>query len=266
MEDKILPFLHCSLDIFGLSNIPGLEVGGYVDSMLNSVPLAYYGAILVSFGAVILAYIWTNSKLKNNVEDDDKVGNQTLDNEVEVCDDNLESLANSDSFEISPLDECEFVPLVSHEEDQRIAAELAPKTKYIPLDADNPTAHVNAYLDMVHDDSEEYSDDDEAVIKARNFTTDDLSKYISEKDLHILDDPRESPSRRGTVMSRVKKARQRALRRTVEKDMSAEDRLREQMAANQMLARVYTVMRENKEMFGDTSFEDVKSQMDLYKA
>ena len=30
--------------------------------------------------------------------------------------------------------------------------------------------------------------------------------------------------------------------------------------------RVYTVMRENKELFGETSFEDVKAQMDLYKA
>ena len=42
-------------------------------------------------------------------------------------------------------------------------------------------------------------------------------------------------------MSRVKKARQRAIRNAVERDMTAEDRLREQMAANQMLARVYTV-------------------------
>ena len=67
-------------------------------------------------------------------------------------------------------------------------------------------------------------------------------------------------------MSRVKKARQRAIRNAVERDMTAEDRLREQMAANQMLARVYTIMRENKEVFGDTSFEDVKSQMDMYKA
>ena len=30
--------------------------------------------------------------------------------------------------------------------------------------------------------------------------------------------------------------------------------------------RVYTIMRENKDAFGDTSFEDVKAQMDLYKA
>ena len=30
--------------------------------------------------------------------------------------------------------------------------------------------------------------------------------------------------------------------------------------------RVYTLMRENQEMFGETSFDQVKSQMDLYKA
>jgi len=38
------------------------------------------------------------------------------------------------------------------------------------------------------------------------------------------------------------------------------------MAANQMLSRVYTLMRENQDMFGETSFDQVKSQMDLYKA
>ena len=70
--------------------------------------------------------------------------------------------------------------------------------------------------------------------------------------------------------------------------MSADDRMKEQMAANQMLSRcstflisswhtevvknenplcrVYTLMRENQEMFGETSFDQVKSQMDLYKA
>jgi len=64
----------------------------------------------------------------------------------------------------------------------------------------------------------------------------------------------------------VKKARQRALRNAVEKDMTADERMRETMAASQALSRVYTVMRENKELFGETSFEDVKAQMDLYKA
>ena len=32
------------------------------------------------------------------------------------------------------------------------------------------------------------------------------------------------------------------------------------------LSRVYTIMRENEEAFGNTSFEDVKDQMNLYKA
>ena len=115
-------------------------------------------------------------------------------------------------------------------------------------------------------DSDDDSMNGEVLKQAKDFTTEDLSKYVTAKDLHVLDDPRESPSRRGSVMSRVKKARQRAIRNAVEKEMTSEDRLREQMAANQMLARVYTVMRENKEVFGDTSFDDVKSQMDLYKA
>ena len=232
--------------------------------MLGYTPLAYCGAVLVTLGALAWAAVWSGRPDDSRVE----VGTQT---EATAVEETVTATANS--FDISPLDECEFVPLLSDEEDKRIAAEIAPKTSYIPLDEENPTAHVNAYLDMVHagdeDDGTEEDDDsvDGGVLqKAKDYTTDDLSKYINPKDLHILDDPRESPSRRGSVMSRVKKARQRAIRNAVERDMTAEDRLREQMAANQMLARVYTIMRENKGVFGDTSFEDVKSQMDMYKA
>merc|ERR1719323_1427637 len=171
------------------------------------------------------------------------------------------------SFEISATDECEFIPLVSEEEDKRIAAEIAPKTKFMELDRSNPGAHLNMYLDCLHGgDEQEDSDDQSDIDMVKDFRREDLGQYVSEKDLNVLDDPRESPSRRGTVISRVKKARQRALRNAVEKNMNAEDRLKEQMAANQMLSKVYSLMRENKEMFGETSFEQVKSQMDLYKA
>ena len=97
------------------------------------------------------------------------------------------------------------------------------------------------YLDMLHGkekvDSDDNDDDDDEVVVHDLKQREDFSKYVSEKDLHVLDDPRESPSRRGTVLSRVKKARQRAIRNQVEKNMTADDRLKEQMAANQMLSR-----------------------------
>merc|ERR1719348_410144 len=164
------------------------------------------------------------------------------------------------------IESLEFIPLVSEEEDKRIAEEIAPKTQYKELDPDNPSAHFSMYLDMLHGreegDSDDDDDDDEVVVHDLK-QREDFSKYVTEKDLHVLDDPRESPSRRGTVMSRVKKARQRAIRNQVEKTMTADDRLKEQMAANQMLSRVYTLMRENQDMFGETSFDQVKSQMDL---
>merc|ERR550539_1083761 len=56
------------------------------------------------------------------------------------------------NFEIGASDECQFVPLVSEEEDRRIAAEIAPKSRYIPLDPDQPTAHLKTYLDLMNDD------------------------------------------------------------------------------------------------------------------
>ena len=177
------------------------------------------------------------------------------------------------------------MPLVSEEEDRRIAAEIAPKSRYIPLDPDHPTAHLRTYLDLMNDDEVEEGEEED-LTDLRDFR-EDLGRYVTDRDLHVLDDPRESPSRRGSVISRVKKARQRAIRNAVERNMNADDRMKEQMVTNQTLARyqhsvfwdsnqnsiskliacrVYAIMRENKEVFGNTSFEDVKAQMDLYKA
>ena len=73
-------------------------------------------------------------------------------------------------------------------------------------------AHLNMYLDVLHGAASDTEDEAE-VDTAREFRHEDLGQYVTEKDLHALDDPRESPSRRGSVMTRVKKARQRALRR-----------------------------------------------------
>merc|ERR1719147_110243 len=74
-----------------------------------------------------------------------------------------------------------------------------------------------------------------------------------------------SSNRAESMMSTVKKARQKAIRDAVERDMTEEERDRENKAANEMLAKVYSVMKENEEVFGTTSFDDVKSQMELYK-
>ena len=100
---------------------------------------------------------------------------------------------------------------MSEEEDRRIAAEIAPRTRYMELDPNNPGAHLNMYLDSLHG-GEPDSDEEAEMDTVRDFRREDLGQFVSEKDLHVLDDPRESPSRRGSVMSRVKKARQRALR------------------------------------------------------
>lgn len=245
-------FLHLSLDRLGLSSVPGLEVGGYLDSMLNNLPPIYYVTLAATFLLVGISYFF---KMDNTRQEPREPS--TPEDEVDDED--------SNNFEIGATDECEFVPLVSEEEDLRIAAEMAPKSRYIPLDPDHPTAHLKTYLDLMHD-TEEGEDGEDVSTDMSDFRREDLGKYVTDKDLHVLDDPRESPSRRGSVMARVKKARQRAIRNAVERNMNADDRLKEQMITNQTLARVYTIMRENKEAFGDTSFEDVKAQMELYKA
>jgi len=68
-----------------------------------------------------------------------------------------------------------------------------------------------------------------------------------------------------SLFSRVKKARNKAIRETLEKDMSTEEKMREQDATNDMLNRVYNLMQENEEMFGSPTIEELQSQMELYK-
>jgi len=43
----------------GLEDVSGLEPGGYLEVMLQQVPIVYWGALAVSFGAVFAAWWWT---------------------------------------------------------------------------------------------------------------------------------------------------------------------------------------------------------------
>lgn len=255
---SLLSMLRHCLGWLGMAEVSGLEESGYLEAMLQQVPTVYYGGILLSLAAVGAAWFWTQKQQEISKIVTEKELDGAKEKEIEEMKQNGLNEGGR-LFEISPDDECEFVPLLSPEEDTRVAQEMAPKSQYIPLDPDNPMLQVKNYLRRRRGENVEGELGDD-------FIGEDLGKYLKPGDLHILEDPRESPSRKGSVMSRVKKARQRALRNAVERDMTADDRLKETMAANQTLARVYTVMRENKQLFGETSFDDVKSQMDLYKA
>jgi len=245
---------HC-LGWLGMDEVTGLEEGGYLEAMLQQVPTIYFGGVILSLAAVGVAWFW--GRQKKEIEINEKMTDKEKDESKEEIEETKYN--GGGQFEISPDDECEFVPLLSPEEDARVAAEMAPKSQYIPLDPDNPMMQVQNYLRRRRGENIEGESEDD-------FIGEDIGKYLKPGDLNILEDPRESPSRKGSVMSRVKKARQRALRNAVERDMTADDRLKETMAANQQLARVYSMMRENKELFGEPSFDDVKSQMELYKA
>jgi len=237
--------LAWTLAQIGLEDVSGLEPGGYLEVMLQQIPTIYWGTLAMSIGAVLAAFWW--SWPSQNIP-------QINDASHEQEGEEEENQQTSNCFEISPDDECEFVPNNPEEDASRVPA----SSKYIPLDPARPGQQVLEHLAELRGEEEEVS--------LTEFPKEDLAKYLSPADLHVLEDPRESPSRKGSLISRVKKARQRALRNAVERDMTADERMRETMAASQALARVYTVMRENKELFGETSFEDVKAQMDLYKA
>ena len=107
-----------------ISYWPGLEVGGYLDSMLNTVPSLYYASVVGSFLLLAWAYHRHKERLQQPPEPEPDPAPGSEQEPV--------------SFEISATDECEFVPLVSEEEDRRIAAEIAPKSKYMELDPNQP--------------------------------------------------------------------------------------------------------------------------------
>jgi len=158
---SLLPFLHCSLDFLNLHNIPGFEIGGYLDSLLQSTSPLYFGLIFLSFLIFVLGQWRAESTRKGDV--------------------------NFTQVDQNPLQQL------------RMSGSTKPK-----------------------DDKE-------------------------------------------CLFSRVKKARNKAIRETLEKDMTPEEKMREKDATKDMLNRVYNLMQENEEMFGSTSIEELQSQMELYK-
>lgn len=235
------PLLRPLLAWLGMDRLPGLEQGGYLEAMVQRVPAVYCLGLAGTLAALLAAWLWAAPPL----EEEEAV----LEHDQEE-----ETVCSNGSFEISPGDECEFVAL-SPEED---AARRPPPSQYIPLDPASPGRQVREFLARRRGE--------EPGEEGGEWQGEDLGRYLGPGDIGVRADPRESPSRQGSLISRVKKARQRSLRTAVERDMTADDRLKESMMVTQQMARVYTMMRENKEMFGNTSFEDVTAQMDLYKA
>ena len=113
-----------------ISCCPGLEVGGYLDSMLNTVPSLYYASVVGSF----LLLAWAYHRHKERLQRPPEPAPEPQPDPAPGSEQEQEPV----SFEISATDECEFVPLVSEEEDRRIAAEIAPKSKYMELDPNQP--------------------------------------------------------------------------------------------------------------------------------
>ena len=57
-----------------------------------------------------------------------------------------------DSFEISPDDECEFVPLSAEDDEARMRKEESRESSYVPLDPDNPSLHLRSHLELLGGD------------------------------------------------------------------------------------------------------------------
>ena len=103
--------------------------------MINSSSTVY----LVSVGVSLVLVLWTMISRRGKDETEPEISS--------ASDESEEVLVESDEnqFEISATDECEFIPLLSEEEDRRVGEEIAPKTRYMQLDQQNPGVR---YLDI----------------------------------------------------------------------------------------------------------------------
>jgi len=325
-------WFHFCLDVLGLGDISGLEPGGYFDAMLTNTSAIYYCALLVSFGALTVAWIATEraagqrkqEKEKRAKRNNDKVEKKSkverkneevvvkkeevspsetrplsIDKKVVVEDKKSDTLSKFSNiyagkvdaeesekkpdtyvlnghtyrnFEITADDEVTFTPFVSEEEDKAYCEKFL-NTNYVPLDQAQPGVQVNAFLDRTNGDIIKNSDDDddesdiepteEELEAAKKFLPEDYRQYLTPKELTVLDDPRESPSRRGTIIERVKKARMRYIRKQLEKGMNSEDHVKEKMAETQCIARVWQIMKDDP-CFGGMTLDDIKRQMSMY--
>ncbi|XP_064083926.1 matrix-remodeling-associated protein 7-like isoform X2 [Macrobrachium nipponense] len=85
----------------------------------------------------------------------------------------------------------------------------------------------------------------------------DIREESEEKDLgsKILEEKRHVD---------LKNAQRRALERSMENQLTAEQREAEREAQSQQLAAIFKMMQEQEEKFGKTSIDDIKDQMKLY--
>ena len=132
--------------------VTGLEAGGYFEVMLQQVffaflkstlfvfphrnkitaifcqiPTIYWGTLAISIGAVLAAFWW--SWPSQNFPQINDASHEKEEEEEEQT---------SNCFEISPDDECEFVPNNPEEDASRVPA----SSKYIPLDPARPGQQV----------------------------------------------------------------------------------------------------------------------------
>ena len=97
--------------------------------MINSSNTVY----LVSVGVSLVLVLWTMISRRGKDETEPEISSASDESEEVLVEESDEN-----QFEISATDECEFIPLVSEEEDRRVGEEIAPKTRYMQLDQQNP--------------------------------------------------------------------------------------------------------------------------------
>lgn len=106
-----------------------------------------------------------------------------------------------------------------------------------------------------------YSVKEDMIDKTETSTQEDDGKALDESKEFLNNEDLKQPS----VISRVKIAQQKAIDKKVEESMTKEDLENEMKIQQDQLSKIYGLLKENKETFGDVSMEEIHNQMSLYK-
>jgi len=142
-----------------------------------------------------------------------------------IAGDENDSTPKPSGFDISPTDEVTFESSVSKEEIDEAISKNTPGS-YIPLLGNASEEQIESFLRGAEDESGRDS---------------------------------------GTLAARVKKARQAAIVKKIEADMTEDEKLNEQDVQRKQLEKIFSLLNQHESDVGKMSENDLQNQLKMYK-
>jgi len=91
-----------------------------------------------------------------------------------------------------------------------------------------------------------------------------LSLYLISLSLSLVDFKRTEDEEADGVISKVKKAQHRALNNKLTGQLTPQELEKEERIKKEQLMKIYSLLKENKDEFGEVSLEEIEDQVSMY--